>query len=650
MSGPFRLKLNCIVLGDNPRRIFPVDIERTEIVGDLKEVIKDKKRPEFDHVATDRLELWKVDLPINEMIEQNLNNLTLDPMKSLSPVDEMVEIFPDAPPRKYLHIIIQCPPAVSSGPLRLKLNCIVFGDDPRHIFPVDIERTKTVSDLKNVIKVAKKPEFDHVAADRLELWKVKIDWNNIDLRNAIIDGGVELHPLTELSDVFADGIERGCIHIVVQHPAVARQIPAVDRRIAYLKKGAGSPSAGAKPSAFSTKQDQQEYLCNRPRRAADPVPITLLEPIFAEFVDDCQNHQPTVRDNDVVLQLSEKMASFYPNELARMNTFWQVLRDYGIILNASMVGSTGCTMDGHLLSTNGQFVLMIIEGKNEIGSGAAEPFMEAMLYYRKFMEDSKIEMARLRSFIPCIHIIVFGSVFTEKVQPPHASDGSSYFRALKIAVEKLTKLYSRPIPSLAPEDPYLKCPYPRSYTTSTGFIQQFSYDEIQILRDRLIFFGETVGGVAGSKICMKFVRHYSPHAHEFCASKGNAPKIIAYNSLPGGWNMPLKETITTLIRELHNHNDSYVHGDLRDTNFVVRDDKHFMLLDFDWAGPIQKMHYPMYVNREDIQWPDGAWDGQKIVAEHDLDMLNYLFHPEQDVREPAAKRRCIFGEGSLTVI
>ncbi|KAG1893776.1 uncharacterized protein F5891DRAFT_962503 [Suillus fuscotomentosus] len=172
MSGPLRLKLNCIVLGDNPRRIFPVDIEQTEIVGDLKEVIKDKKRPEFDHVATDRLELWKVDLPIDEMIEHNLNNLTLDPTKSLSPVDEIVEIFPNAPPRKYLHIIVQCPPAVSSGPLHLKLNCIVFGDDPRHIFPVDVERTKTVGDLKNVIKVAKKPEFDHVAADRLDLWKV----------------------------------------------------------------------------------------------------------------------------------------------------------------------------------------------------------------------------------------------------------------------------------------------------------------------------------------------------------------------------------------------------------------------------------------------------------------------------------------------
>ncbi|KAG2052597.1 hypothetical protein BDR06DRAFT_972977 [Suillus hirtellus] len=617
------------------------DIERTEIVGDLKEVIKDKKRPEFDHVATDCLELWKVDLPIDEMIEHNLNNLTLDPMKSLPPVDEIIEIFPDTPLRKYLHIIVQCLPAV------------------------DIEWMKTVSDLKNVIKVTKKPEFDHVATNHLELWKVKINLNDMDLQNVILDGGVELCPLTELSDVFADGIECGCIHIVIKHPAIARHIPAVDQRIAYLKKGTGTPSASAKPSAFSTKQDQQEYLCNHPHRATDPVPITLLEPIFAEFMDDCHKYEPTVHDNDFVLQLSEKMASFHPNELAQMNTFQQVLWDYGIILNASMVGSTGCTTDRHLLSTNGQFVLMIIEGKNKIRSGAAEPFMEVMLYYRKFMEDLKVEIARLWSFIPCIHIIVFGSVFTEKVQSDvlisiiplfwHSTDlhmqvmAAHTFGALKIAVKKLTKLYSHPIPSLEPEDPYLKCPYPQSYTNSTGegttiqMLQkcqhkEFSYDETQILRDWLIFFGETIGNVAGIKICMKFVRHYSPQAHEFCASKGNTPKLIAYNSLPSSWNMLLKETITCLIRELHNHDDSYMHGDLQDTNFIVRDDKHFMLLNFDWAGLIQKTHYPI------------AWDGQKMVAEHDLDMLSYLFHPEQDVQEPAAKHRHIYSEGSLMVI
>jgi hypothetical protein len=75
-------------------------------------------------------------------------------------------------------------------------------------------------------------------------------------------------------------------------------------------------------------------------------------------------------------------------------------------------------------------------------------------------------------------------------------------------------------------------------------------------------------------------------------------------------HQPLKEAITSLVQELHN-------GDLRDTNFVVGDNEHFMLLDFDWTGPIQKTHYPMYVNRNDIRCPDGAWDGEKFVAKHD---------------------------------
>ncbi|KAG2116712.1 uncharacterized protein F5147DRAFT_568276, partial [Suillus discolor] len=113
------------------------------------------------------------------------------------------------------------------------------------------------------------------------------------------DQGVELKPLTKLSEVFTDGLERGCVHVIIQH------IPAVDRQLTYLKKSAGTPAAGTIPSAFSIKQDKQEYLCNRPRRAADPVPITLLKPIFAKFVDDCQNHQPTVCDNDFVWQLSQ---------------------------------------------------------------------------------------------------------------------------------------------------------------------------------------------------------------------------------------------------------------------------------------------------------------------------------------------------------
>jgi hypothetical protein len=247
------------------------------------------------------------------------------------------------------------------------------------------------------------------------------------------------------------------------------------------------------------------------------------------------------------------------------------------------------------------------------------------------------------------------------------------FGALKIAIKKFDTLYSQfeSIPSLKHGDPTIKYPYPTSYTDgSTGHSQEFSYDWHQTFINRLIFFGKTVNNAAQQNICVKFVKHYSQNAHEFCASKGHAPKLIAYEPLPGGWNMVIMEAleidnggssqlespyrkfrrasdcrlegvITSFIRELHNY--GYVHGDLRDANFFVRDD-HFMLLDFDWSGPIDQTYYPARVNYWEVRRPDGARDGKKILVEHDLSMLKYLFHPEQTLEEitkeePAAKRR-----------
>ena len=59
-------------------------------------------------------------------------------------------------------------------PRILELNCWVFGDDPNHVFSVEIEDTKTVSALKKAIKDEKEPTFDHIPADSLTLRKVII--------------------------------------------------------------------------------------------------------------------------------------------------------------------------------------------------------------------------------------------------------------------------------------------------------------------------------------------------------------------------------------------------------------------------------------------------------------------------------------------
>jgi hypothetical protein len=172
---------------------------------------------------------------------------------------------------------------------------------------------------------------------------------------------------------------------------VVPQISVVGRRLAYLQESTGVPSAAIGTTFFSENRGEKKYLCNRPRTVANSLPATLLEPIFAAFVDDCQNHQPTVDDNNFVRQLSEEMSYAYPSELDRMRAFRQLLRNYAIILD----DSTRFMTDGHLLSRNGKFVQVISEGKYEIGSTGAEPFAQCMMYYRKFMEDSKNEIAGL---------------------------------------------------------------------------------------------------------------------------------------------------------------------------------------------------------------------------------------------------------------
>jgi hypothetical protein len=56
------LNLNCWLLGDNPRRVFPVKIAKSETVGGLKEAIKGpSSKGDFNNgIDAKYLDLWKV--------------------------------------------------------------------------------------------------------------------------------------------------------------------------------------------------------------------------------------------------------------------------------------------------------------------------------------------------------------------------------------------------------------------------------------------------------------------------------------------------------------------------------------------------------------------------------------------------------------
>jgi hypothetical protein len=52
--------LNCLILGHNHTRVFPIKIGVTETVGTLKEAINDKKHLTFQHIEADTLALCRL--------------------------------------------------------------------------------------------------------------------------------------------------------------------------------------------------------------------------------------------------------------------------------------------------------------------------------------------------------------------------------------------------------------------------------------------------------------------------------------------------------------------------------------------------------------------------------------------------------------
>jgi len=102
--------LFCVVNGDDPTdRTFPVKIEKTNTVGELKELIKTKKCPEFDDTVADSLTLWKVDISQDALasLEPDFDYVTEN--SKLSPLSTISEVFPEGPADKHLHIIVVRP-------------------------------------------------------------------------------------------------------------------------------------------------------------------------------------------------------------------------------------------------------------------------------------------------------------------------------------------------------------------------------------------------------------------------------------------------------------------------------------------------------------------------------------------------------------
>jgi hypothetical protein len=122
--------------------------------------------------------------------------------------------------------------------------------------------------------------------------------------------------------------------------------------------------------------------------------------------------------------------------------------------------------------------------------------------------------------------------------------------------------------------------------------------------------------------------------------KGCAPQLLGYSTVPGGWRVVVMEWINQreINRLLHArfrlpawskdleplvndfHVEGWVHGDLRDANFMVSDEEHYLPnqsrpTTLAWVndGPV---YYPTALVNEELQKPRHPGD-LLITKEHD---------------------------------
>ncbi|KAF9235048.1 hypothetical protein BU15DRAFT_51885 [Melanogaster broomeanus] len=434
------------------------------------------------------------------------------------------------------------------------------------------------------------------------------------------------------------------------------------QRHTFIRQNAPvAPSSSGKAKTFFERQALPDNLiyCNRPRATAATIPATLLHAAFGQFLDDCERHEITAADNSFAQELSIAMSDFYVDEKVRADTVRGVFSKWGLPFTVSHT-LNGYVTDGEMSVNDYRYA--IAEFKNEVGSTGAEPYCQANLYYL----DATREYATMTGCWPCIIVLLFGPYLafagaTWNLRPVvqtlsctlqmhyHPTDTDMRTRVARhlAALQKVTRTLERYYRGLTtgihPASSRLQTqlfPHPTYFTSLQDSRQQdFEYSS-QPFQDKLIFFGKLSNQ---QPICIKFVRQYSKDAHCLCASLGCAPILRGFEAIPGGWFMVVMDRLSGEYVELHKiiatappldsirkalarlHQKGYVHGDIRTTNIMMSrsDPKIFMLVDFDWAGKIGEVLYPMNVNRGPKLWrPESAVDGRPIMGDHDNAMLD----------------------------
>ncbi|KAG8692343.1 hypothetical protein FRC08_009837 [Ceratobasidium sp. 394] len=570
----------------------------------------------------------------------------------------------------------------------VELNILIKGDDP-------------VNDTIN-INISRSAKFDTLAGAIQSTYRQRrfIDISNLnlfkfnrpdeELEHIQFSNEIPLSKRRRIESIWPPGssINDDLIHIIVQCqvPIISREKPSTSpaddeldelaesfkrAQIAFVKGLSSQSSAtAAEPNNFRQQQVSTNYIRNGRPATRTGLPIVLYHPVFGRFLSNLRSTAPI--SPTIYAQTTRYFAvsqELYETEFGQRST--PTARDQN-----SREGLQ--VLLGNFTSRHDGACLIVMETKNEIGTGGSDPSIQAAQSYSRYWGDPKrqtlLDQCCCPSFLAAIAgpwMAILGAVFLDRpvVQPlthflwighdPARPSELEYlarvFHCISSTREELEEFY-RNVPAPRSELDRFH-PYITHYTDPTGHRVQFAYlkalSGTRSANNKPIFLAETRGEGPPRRIVVKFVQTYNTDAHKLLAKEGLAP-LLLYDGTsypqdqPGpdhamivmefvsGVDLakfdeyPLPDSapmdIDRALKCLHDHD--FVFGDLRDPNVMIVTGSSGVvtgakLVDFDWCGTHQVGRYPADMN-PDIIWPDGVGPRTLMDKRHDIEMRGRL--------------------------
>ncbi|QRV82359.1 kinase domain protein [Ceratobasidium sp. AG-Ba] len=599
---------------------------------------------------------------------------------------------------------------------KIILNILLEGDDPyEDLFQIHTLRSATFSSLKGEISAA----YNRITGT--SILKLKLYSCNV-LREEI--GGFQpssktfLDLVEEVGSVWSAGssINKRMIHIFVEYKVLSRphlvsrkdaEEPTaapvdpiqdlVDKltqtQLDFIQSLAIHSSArAAEIQNFRKQQETAYYIMNGRPASRDGPPIVLYHPVFGEFLSNLRSEDPLPPEvSYLVTSYFSRSQMIYETELrdppdqSGQHQAQNVARDQscreplsallGSLLSRSP--AHGAQPDGLVTSSVGACIILL-ELKNEIGTGGSDPSIQAAQSYSRYWGGFQARKLFFKCCCPSILIaiagpwmVILGAVFLDRpvVQPlthflwtgndPSRPLELDYlarvFRSVHLARTKLEEYYSTL--SEVATNPGRFFPYITHFTDPHDRRVDFTYlkplYQDYPARDKLLFLAETRTEDGPKQIVVKFVKTYNAIAHRKLAERFLAPALlydgtahrqdqpgpdfsmVVMDFVPGVdlskfTVYPLPSFVSKKLTEALEclHADNIVFGDLRGPNVMIENDSSgrpigVKLVDFDWCGIHQEGKYPLSMNAE-IDWASGMGPGMLMDKSHDIGMKEKL--------------------------